>query len=192
MAGVFLSVPTDLAGLPGSIKRVRDQAADSVLGHGVQPMPVLIQPRIDGPGGVYFFDRQSGLDRLELSLRGPGAVTSGTSIVSDQLPVESPSGRMALAACRELARKLGGSGDFELVIPLDCCVFLQYRPLTRPISESLPEGASCGTSRGAALTARRHLVGRAIVRRPRRGARNSLLTRGLSWAWMIPRRTRPP
>ena len=109
----------------------------------MQPMPVLIQPRIDGPGGVYFFDRQSGLDRLELSLRGPGAVTSGTSIVSDQLPVESPSGRMALAACRELARKLGGSGEFELVIPLDCCVFLQYRPLTRPISESLPEGASC-------------------------------------------------
>ncbi|MFM8272982.1 MAG: PEP-utilizing enzyme [Gemmata sp.] len=142
MAGMFLSVSTDLGGVPDAVEQVRRHARAAVTG-GVDPLiPVLIQPRLDGSGGVYLSDYRAGRDSLVLSTLGPSAVTSGATTATDQLPTDSPSCQAALSACRDIARRLGGSVDLELVLGQGGCVFLQYRPLTRPLPAAKPEGVS--------------------------------------------------
>ncbi|MCY2939815.1 MAG: hypothetical protein NTV55_15865, partial [Planctomycetota bacterium] len=116
LAGVFSSEVAERSTLLAAVERVREQAAtSSVCRQGRHPIPVLIQPRLGGPGGVYLFDRQCGRDSLTLSALGPSAVTSGTTTLSDQLPSHAREYQDALERCRNVARRLG-SIDLELIL----------------------------------------------------------------------------
>jgi len=140
LAGVFSSEVAERPTVLAAVERVRNHAAtSSVCRPGQHPIPVLIQPRLGGPGGVYLFDRQSGRDSLTLSALGPSAVTSGTTTSSDQLPRDAREYKAGLEACRGVARRLG-SVDLELILVGGECVFLQCRPLTRPLSPQSTAG----------------------------------------------------
>jgi hypothetical protein len=142
LAGVFTSEVAERPTLLAAVERVREQAAtSSVCRQGRRPIPVLIQPRLGGPGGVYLFDRQCGRDSITLSVLGPSAVTSGTTTPSDQLPKNAAEYQAALEACRRVARRLG-SVDLELILVDGDWIFLQCRPLTRPLSTECMAGLS--------------------------------------------------
>ncbi|MDW8244616.1 MAG: hypothetical protein RMJ88_15520 [Thermogemmata sp.] len=134
-AGVFVSEKkVELAGLLTAIARCREHAFKSLIGSREQKaIPLLIQPMLYGPGGVYLFDRHSGRDSLALSTLGPSAVTAGTTTCHDQLPTTSNEFQNALRSCRELAYKLNESIDLEILIIDGECIFLQLRHLTRPL-----------------------------------------------------------
>ena len=142
LAGVFSSEVAERPTVLAAVERVRNHAAtSSVCRPGQHPIPVLIQPRLGGPGGVYLFDRQSGRDSLTLSALGPSAVTSGTTTSSDQLPRDAREYQAGLEACRGVARRLG-SVDLELIFVGGEWVFLQCRPLTRPLFAESMAGLS--------------------------------------------------
>lgn len=143
LAGVFHSEAAYLEEIVAVIERIRRHAAKSaVYSEGVKSIPVLIQPYLAGIGGVYLFDRQSGHDSLTLSTLGPSAVTSGATTPADQISTTSVEFQFVLRVCRELTQKLGGSADLELILNKGNCIFLQYRPLTRPLYFQLPNGLS--------------------------------------------------
>lgn len=143
LAGVFSSEVAEYMTLLAAVERVREQAAtSSVCRQGRHPIPVLIQPRLGGLGGVYLFDRQSGRDSFTLSVLGPSAVTSGTTALSDQLTRNAMEYQDGLEACRGVAQRLG-SIDLELILVGGEWIFLQCRPLTRPL---FPESMACLSS----------------------------------------------
>lgn len=142
LAGVFSSEVAERPTVLAAVERVREQAATSSLcRQGRHTIPVLIQPRLRGLGGVYLFDRQSGRDSLTISTLGPSAVTSGTTMLSDQLPRDSGEYKTGLEVCRGVARRFG-SVDLELMLVGGEWVFLQCRPLTRPLFTQIMAGLS--------------------------------------------------
>lgn len=140
LAGVFTSEPAEKIELLAKIAKVREQAVSSKIGPAKDLIPVLIQRRLTGGGGVYLFDQLSGCDSLALSNLGPSTVTLGISTSTDRIPAHCTEYKNVLRVCRELAQKLSKSVDIELVLNSQECVFLQCRPLTQPLNYQLRLG----------------------------------------------------
>lgn len=149
-AGAYLSLRVPLDLVQASITRV--SVHGQALGGG--PIAVLIQPAVDGPGGVYLADPAAGLESLRIALSGPVGITSGAALPPDLLMSDSPEAVLARRECRAMAAMLGGAVDLEFVVVRGSIVWLQYRPLVAHmptlhagLSEHFPSALPplCGT-----------------------------------------------
>jgi hypothetical protein len=142
LAGVFCSKVAKLHLLLDAVEHVRGHAATSPFcRQNRHPIPLLIQPRLGGPGGVYLSDTLLRRDALTLSILGPSAVTSGTTTVSDRISSEESTYRTALEICRGVAGQLN-SIDLELIFNGGDWIFLQCRPLTQSLVDAQILGLS--------------------------------------------------
>ena len=94
-AGAYLSLRVPLDLVQASITRV--SVHGQALGGG--PIAVLIQPAVDGPGGVYLADPAAGLESLRIALSGPVGITSGAALPPDLLMSDSPEAVLARREC---------------------------------------------------------------------------------------------
>jgi phosphohistidine swiveling domain-containing protein len=149
-AGAYLSLRVALDLVHASIAQVATQG-EAASG---RPIAVLIQPALDGPGGVYLRDLSADAESLRIALSGPSGITSGAALPPDLLMSDSPEAVLALRDCRLMAGTLGGAVDLEFVIVQGSMMWLQYRPLLAHIptqsaglSEHFPSALPplCGT-----------------------------------------------
>lgn len=143
LAGCFSSEIVSTTDVPAAIRRVRQHALSlGALGLREANLPVLIQPVIEGWGGVYLSALSGQGETMMVSKLGVSAVTAGlgdgASFVSKSHPVYAT----ALKACRKVRDALQISIDLEFIIKKDTVIFLQCRPLTCPFPSQDERGLS--------------------------------------------------
>lgn len=143
LAGCFASEVVSLSEIPAAIERIRQHALNlGALGFREQNLPVLIQPVIEGWGGVYLSGRSGEGETMVLSKLGVSAVTTGLGDGASFVGKSHPVFVSALEACRKIRAILQISIDLEFVVKNDGVIFLQCRPLTCPIPSQDRHGLS--------------------------------------------------
>jgi hypothetical protein len=143
LAGCFASEIVLFSEIPAAIARIRQHALSlGALGFREQNLPVLIQPLIEGWGGVYLSELSGSGETLVLSKLGVSAVTTGLGDGASFVGKNHPIFVSALEACRKVRDSLQISIDLEFVVKDGGIIFLQCRPLTCPIPSQDRHGLS--------------------------------------------------
>ena len=143
LAGCFASEVVSLSEIPAAIERIRQHALSlGALGFRERNLPVLIQPVIEGWGGVYLSERFGDGETMVLSKLGVSAVTTGLGDGASFVGKSHPVFVSALEACRKIRDIFQISIDLEFVVKNEGVIFLQCRPLTCPIPSQDRHGLS--------------------------------------------------
>ena len=127
-AGQFKSIVTDAVGLENAILAVREHAMEKF---GITNIAVIIQPLLEGPGGVFLYNQSQEKFHLNLSILGPSDITAGTNTPFSAIPPSDPTFEKAKAAAIDLTQKVPGDLDAELIVVNSKFVlFLQLRNWT--------------------------------------------------------------
>jgi len=135
-AGAFISLISTRDTIKNDVNTIRKQAMEvqTLFKQKLDKIALIIQPLVEGIGGVYLYDKTARKEVLDLSIFGVDSVTSGQSSSFDLLKSNSPEYIFALEECRKIASFFSISIDLEFIFDKDKILFLQYRQLTSSIS----------------------------------------------------------